>query len=122
MHQTLECTFKDNILGADLADMQLTSKFNKRILFLLYVIDIYSKYAWLVPLKDKEGISIANASQNIFDESNFEGCKPNKIWVYKGSEFYNRLMKSWLQDNDIKVYSTLNEGKSVVGERFIRTL
>ena len=57
--------------------------------------------------------------QNILDESN---RKPNKIWVDKGSEFYNRSMKSWLQDNDIEMYSTYNEGKSVVAERFIRTL
>ena len=50
------------------------------------------------------------------------GCKPNKIWVDKGSEFYNRLVKSWLQDNEIEIYSTHNKGKSVVAERIIRTL
>ena len=48
--------------------------------------------------------------------------KPNKIWVNKNSTFYQRLMKSWLQDNDIEMYSTYNEGKSVAAERFIRTL
>ena len=56
-------SFIDNIWGADLADIQLTSKFNERIRFLLCVIDIYSKYAWIIPLKDKKGITITNAFQ-----------------------------------------------------------
>ena len=83
-------SFKDNIWGADLADMQLLSKFNKGFRFLLCVIDIFSKYAWVVPLKDKKGISIANAFQIILKESN---RKANKIWVDKGSEFYNIYLK-----------------------------
>ena len=111
-------TFKDNIWGVDLADMQLLSKYNKGIRFLLCVIDIFSKYAWVVPLKDKKGISIVKAFQIILKESN---RKPNKIWVDKGSEFYNAYFKKWLRDNVI-MYSTHNEGKSVVAERFIRTL
>ena len=74
--------FIDNILGADLADMQLISKFNKGLRFLLFVIDIYSKYPWVVPVKDKE-IIITNAFQKISDESN---CKRNKICVDKHSE------------------------------------
>ena len=99
--------------------MQLISKFNKRFRFLLFLIDIYSKYAWFVPLKDKKGVSIVNAFQSISKKSN---RKPNKIWVDKGSEFYNRSMKSWLEKNDIEMYSTHNEEKSVVAERFIRTI
>ena len=99
--------------------MQLLSKYNKGIRFLLCVIDIFSKYAWVVPLKDKKGVSIATAFQSILKQSN---RKPNKIWVDKGSEFYNTSFKKWLQDNDIVIYSTNNEGKSVVAERFIRTL
>ena len=83
------------------------------------VIDIFSKYAWVVPLKDKKGVSIVNAFQKILKDSN---RKPNKIWVDKGSEFYNNSFKKWLKDNDIEMYSTNNEGKSVVAERFIRTL
>ena len=86
-------TFKDNIWGADLADMQLLSKYNKAIRFLLCVIDIFSKYAWVVPLKDKKGISIVKAFQSILKQSN---RKPNKIWVDKGSEFYNAYFKKWL--------------------------
>ena len=111
--------FKDNIWAADLADMQLISTFNKGFRFSLCVIDIYSKYAWVVPLKNKKGVSIVNAFQSILNKSN---RKPNKIWVDKGSEFYNRSMKSWLGKNDIEMYSTRNERKSVVAERFIRTI
>ena len=85
---------KDNIWGADLADMQLISKFNKRFRFLLCVIDIFSKYAWVVPLKDEKGVSIVDAFQNILDDSN---RKPNKIWVNKGSKFYNNSFKNWLK-------------------------
>ena len=99
--------------------MQLLSKFNKGIRFLLCVIDIFSKYAFVAPLKDKKGVSIVNAFQSILDKS---GRKPNKIWVDQGSEFYNHNFKKWLENNDISMYSTYNEGKSVVAERFIRTL
>ena len=112
-------TFKDNIWGADLADMQLLSKYNKGIRFLLCVIDTFSKYVWVVPLKDEKGISIVKAFQSILKQSN---RKPNKIWVDKGSEFYNAYFKKWLRDNDLVMYLTHNEGKSVVAERFIRTI
>ena len=74
--------------------MQLINKFNEGIRFLLCVIDIFSEYAWVIPLKDKRGITITNAFKKILDESN---RKPNKIWVDKVSEFYNRSMKSWLK-------------------------
>ena len=67
-------------------------------------------------MKDKKGVSIFNASQSIFKKSN---RKPNKIWVDKGSEFYNNVFKKFLKGNDISMYSTYNEGKSVV---VIRTL
>ena len=76
--------FKDNIWGADLADMQLISNFNKGFRFLLCVIDIFNKYAWVVPLKDKKCVSIVNAFLKILDDSN---RKPSKIWVDKRSEF-----------------------------------
>ena len=99
--------------------MQLISKFTKGFRFLLCVIDIFSKYVWVVPLKDKKGVSIVDAFQKILDDSN---RKPNKIWVDKGSEFYNNSFKKWLKDNDIEMYLIHNEGKSVVAERFIRTL
>ena len=112
-------SFRDIIWGVDLADMQLLSKFNKGFRFLLCVIDSFSKYARIVPLKDKKGISIVNAFQKILKESD---RKPNKIWIDKGSEFYKNYFKKWLRDNNIEMYSTHNEGKSVSAERFIRTL
>ena len=68
------------------------------------------------PSKDKKSVSIVNSFQKILNDLK---RKPNKIWVDKGGEFYNR---SWLEKNDIELYSTHNEGKSVVAERFIRTI
>ena len=112
-------SFKDNIWGVDLSDMQLISTFDKGIKYLLCVIYLFIKYAWVVPLKDKRGITIVNAFQKILDNSE---RKPNKIWVDQGSEFYNSSFKKWLDDSDIKIYLTFNEGKFVVAERFIRTL
>ena len=98
--------------------MQLISKYNKD--FSIF-IDIYGKYVWVVLLRDKKGITITNSFQKILDTS--EGHKQNKTWVSdKGSDFYNRSMKSWLQGNDIEIYSTHYEGKSVSAERFTRTL
>ena len=99
--------------------MQLLSKLNKGIKYILCVIDLFSKYAFVVPLKDKKGISIVNAFQSFLNKSK---RKPNKIWIDKGSEFYNASFKKWLQDSDIVMYSTSNEGKSFVAERFIRML
>ena len=92
-------------------DIKLISKFNKGIRFLLCVIDIFSRYRWVIPLKDK-GITLTNAVETILNES------PNIIWVDKCNKFYNRSMKSWLQDN-IELYSKHNERKSVAAGRFI---
>ena len=99
--------------------MQLMSQYNKGIRILLCVIDIFSKYAQVVDSKNKKGIAIVNAFQSILDSSK---RKPNKIWVYQGSELYNSSFKNWLKENHIEMYSTYNEGKSVVAERFIRTV
>ena len=76
-------------------------------------------HPWVIPLKDKNGITSTNAFQKTLDKSR---PKPNKIWVDKSCEFYNRSMKSWLEKNDMQIYSIYNEIKSVVAERFIRTL
>ena len=73
----------------------------------------------VVPIKDKKGITTVNAFQIILDSSKRE---PSKIWADQGSEFYNSSFKKWLKDNGIEMYSTYNEGKSVLAERFIRTL
>ena len=99
--------------------MQSLTKYNKGIKYLLCAIDLFSKYARVIPLKDKKGTSIVNAFQKILDSSN---RKPNKIWVDQGSEFYNNSFNNFLKINDIEMYSTCNEGKCVVAERFIRTL
>ena len=107
---------KDNIWGVDLADVQSLSRKNKGVKYLLCAIDLHSKYAFVIPLKDKKGISIVNAFNKIIKQSE---RKPNKIWVDQGSEFDNNNFKKWLSDNNIIMYSTYNEGKSVVAERFI---
>ena len=91
--------FKDNIWAADLADMLLISKISKGFRLLLCVFDIYSKYVWVVPLKDEKGVSIINAFQSILKKPNE---KPNKIWIDKGSTFYNSHFKKWLKDNLLK--------------------
>ena len=96
--------------------MQLISKFNKWFRFLLCVIDIFSKYSWVVPLKDKKGASIVNAFQKNIKQVR---TQTKQIWVDKGSEFYKNSFKKWLKD-DIEMYSIHNEGKSVVAERFIK--
>ena len=83
-------SFRDNTWGVDLADMQLLNKFDKGFRFSLCVIDIFSKYAWVIPLKDKKGISIVNAFQEKLDDLK---NKPNEIWGDKGSEFYNNSFK-----------------------------
>ena len=85
-------SFKDNIWGVDLAYMQLISKYNKGIRFLLCAINLFSKYAWVVPIKDKKGVSIVNAFQKNLDKSK---RKPNKIWVDQVSEFYNSQFKNF---------------------------
>ena len=104
-------SFKDNIWGVDLADMQLISKYKKGIRYLLFAIDLFSKYAFIVPLKGKKGTTIANAFQSILGDSK---RKPEKIWVNQGTEFYNAYFKKLLKDNNIEMYSTHNEGKSLL--------
>ena len=81
----------DDIWSADLVDMQQNRKHNNGIRYLLNVIDVFSKYAWSVPIKDKTGKSISEAFQHIIDSSN---RKPNKLWVDQGTEFYNRSLRS----------------------------
>ena len=102
----------DKIWAADLVDMQAFSKFNRGIKYLLAVIDVFSKYGYLIPLKDKTGKSVASVLKTIFKER-----KPEKMWVDKGKEFYNKDVKEL-----IELYSTENEEKSSVVERWIRTM
>ena len=99
--------------------MESFSSENKNVKHLLCVIDVFTKYAWVKPLKNKKGKTVLNAFIEIASEPNF---KPNKLWIDRGREFYNKLMLEWLDNNDILIYSTHNEGKSVISGRFIKTL
>ena len=102
----------DKIWGADLADMTALSKYNEGYRFLLLVIDIFSKYGWIIPLKNKQGVTTADALETIFKER-----KPKKLWVDNGTEFYNNNVKGL-----VELYSTKNEEKSSIVERWIRTM
>ena len=109
----------DEIWAADLVDMQSFSKFNNGIKYLLMVIDVFSKYGWIVPLKSKTGVDVANALSKIFDErSDLGERRPVKMWTDKGKEFYNKHVK----DLGVQLYSTENEEKSSVVERWNRTM
>ena len=102
----------DKTWAADLADMTALNEYNEGYRFLLLVIDIFSKYGWIIPLKNKQGITTANALETIFKER-----KPKKLWVDKGKEFYNNNVKGL-----VELYSTENEEKSSIVERWIRTM
>ena len=99
--------------------MQEWSEENKGFRYMLNVIDVFSKFAWSIPLKDKKGITVLNAFKQIVKES---GRIPKHIWVDEGKEFYNKNMDEWLKENNIIRYSTHGEHKSAVVERFNRTL
>ena len=100
-------SFRDNIWGDDLAEMQSLNKYNKGIKYLLCAIDLFSKYAWVARLKDKRRISIVNAIQKILDGSN---RKPNKIWLHQGGAFYDKVFKRYLKINNTEMHSACNEG------------
>ena len=104
----------DKIWAADLADMQALSKENEGYKFLLLVIDTFSKYGWIVPLKNKKGETIVKALKEIFKES---GRRPDKLWTDKGREFFNKDVRDL-----VYLYATENEEKSSIAERWIRTM
>ena len=104
----------NKIWAADLADMRALSKENEGVNFLLLVIDIFNKYGWIKPLKNKEGETIVKALKEIFKES---GRRPEKLWTDKGREFFNKNVK-----NLVYLYATENEEKSSIAERWIRTM
>jgi len=99
--------------------MQEWSNVNKGFRYMLNVIDVFSKFAWSIPLKDKTGKVTLDGFKQIVKES---GRIPKYIWVDEGKEFYNKYMNEWLKENDITRYSTHGEHKSVVAERWNRTL
>ena len=98
--------------------MQSLSKYNKGNKYLLCPIDLFSKYTGVTPIKIKKELVLLTHLKKII----FKGRKLNKIWVDQGSEFYNNSFKDFLKMNNVEVYSTYNEGKSVVAERCITTL
>ena len=108
----------DEILAADLVKMQNFSRWNKGNNYLLMVIDVFSKFGWIRPLKDKKGETVTKAFKAIFKE----GRTPKYLWTDKGKEFYNKHMKDLLDKNEITLYPTENEEKSSVVERWNRTI
>ena len=130
--QRITPLYKDETWSADLIDKSSLSKYNNNYKFILTVIDIFTKYAWAIPLKNKSGLSITNGFKTILSE----GRKPEKLWVDRGSEFYNKTFKSLLKEygtgktasgisetaSQIELYSTYSDLKTVFIERFNRTL
>ena len=107
----------DEIFAADLVEMQKFAKLNKGYPYLLTCIDIFSKYSWVIPLKDKKGINVNNALQKIFKRRKCEF-----LWTDRGKKFYNKQVQDLLNEYNIKLHSTNNsEIKSSVEERFNRT-
>ena len=117
--------YKDETWSADLIDKSSPSKYNNNYKFILTVIDIFTKYAWAIPLKNKSGLSITNGFKIVLKEhqqGESEPRKPEKLWVDRGSEFYNKTFKSLVKEYETKLYSTYSDLKAVFIERFNRTL
>ena len=117
--------YKDETWSADLIDKSSLNKYNNKYKFILAVIDIFTKYAWAIPLKNKSGLSITNGFKIVLGEGpqgGSESRKAEKIWVDRGSEFYNKTFKSLLKEYETKLYSTYSDLKAVFIERFNRTL
>ena len=107
----------DDIWGADLVDMQKMARKNSGYRYILMIIDVFSKYGWAVPLKKKTGLEVSEALHQIFKQN-----KCRKLWVDSGKEFYNKDVKKLLKDNNIEIYSTHNDEKCSVIERWNRTI
>ena len=108
----------DEVWCSDLVEMQQFSKWNKGYRYLLMVLDVFSKYGWITPLKDKKGETVSEALKTLLKE----GRIPKYLWVDKGKEYYNKHVKDLLEKNNIQMYSTENEEKSSVCERWNRTI
>ena len=113
--------YKDETWSADLIDKSSLSKYNNNNNFILTVIDIFTKYAWTIPLKNKSGLSMTNGFKIVLSEhpqGGSEPRKPEKLWVDRGSEFYNKTLKSLLKEYETKLYSIYSDLKAVFIERF----
>ena len=111
--------FRDNIWAADLPGIRSLSGKSRNFQYFLFVIDVFAKNSWVKALKDKKIKTVGSAFIEIVNEFD---RKPNNLWIDQGKEFQNKPKRKWLDDNDILVYSTRNEGKSGIVERFIKTL
>ena len=109
----------DDISTADLVNMSLYSRSNSCYKYLLTVVDVFSKYGWIVPLKTKTGKEVAMAFQELFATTN---ASPSRLWMDKGTEFYNQQLKRVLTAKNVTLYSTESEEKSSVVERWNRTM
>ena len=109
----------DWIWTMDLLDIHQLARQNRNFRYILVVLDIFSRFAWARPLKDKTGSSVASALQDIITSA---GRQPKKIWSDRGTEFYNATVNRLLNRDGIELYSTHNEPKASIAERFIRTL
>ena len=117
--------YRDETWSADLIDKSSLSKYNNIYKFILTVIDIFTKYAWSIPLKNKSGLSITNGFKTILSEGPQGGSehrKPENLWVDRGSVFYNKTIKFLLKEYDTKLYSTYSDLKAVFIGRFNRRL
>jgi len=120
IYLTVKVNYKDHIWTADLVTMPLENQGrNGKFKYILTVMDCYTRYAWAVPLQTKTGLATKIALEKIVKSSS---RVPQKLWVDKGKEFYNSIVKKFLEEQNIKMYSTGNEGKAVMIERFNRTL
>ena len=108
----------DKIWCSDLVEMQQFNKWNKGYRYFLMVLDLFSKNGWIVPLKDKKRETVTKAFKTIFKE----GRKPQYLWTDKEKEYYNKYLKELLKRDNITIYSTENEEKSSVCERWNRTI
>ena len=106
-------------MAADLAEIGSLPSKNRGVKDLLLVIDVFTKYARIKPLKNTKGKTVLNDFIEIVNKSK---RKPNKLLADEGKQLYNNRMHNWLDDNDISMYSIHNEGKSIVAEMFSRTL
>jgi hypothetical protein len=109
----------DDVWSMDLVDMRSWSDFNDGYKWMLNVIDVWSRYAWSIPMKNKNAKTVLDAFKQIIKESE---RKPKRIWVDEGTEFYNQQMTRFIKGNDIIRYSTYGDSKSVMVERLNRTL
>jgi len=111
----VEVFFPNDMWSADLIDLQRFSSVNDDVKFILLIIDIYSRYVWLFPLKNKESKSVLDCFKSF-------STLPNNLWTDLGTEFTNKAFKKWCSDNDVNLYHTGGESKAVYAERAIRTI